>query len=109
MSTAYLPFSFIASSALVERYGADTRRIALLALRAAFVRTRQLEVAHQQISFRGDPIALSTHVTASGQLVVELDVGDPRLADRLILEEELRRAHGNRSTAPRQHRRPLPR
>jgi len=34
-------------------------------------------------------------VSGRGDLILELDVGDPRLTQRFVLEEELQRATGN--------------
>ena len=62
----------------------------MLALRAIIGPNKSLEIAHQQISFCGHELAFSSRVTESGELIVDLDIGDPRLADRIVLEEELR-------------------
>ena len=96
MNRAYLPFRFLPSRALVDLLGRDLREVAVLALRAVLKHSRGLEVAHQQVVFRDHHIALSTRVTAGGELIVDLDVGDPALAHRLVLEDELRQA-GQRS------------
>ncbi len=71
MMRAFFPFRFVSSHALSEA----------------------LEVAHQQIEVGEHHIALSTRVTEAGDLIVDLELGDPRLAKRLITEEELRRAN----------------
>jgi hypothetical protein len=92
MNRAYLPFLFLPSHSLAEAVGGDIRKIAVLALRAVLQHRKGLEVAHQQITFGELHVAMSTRITSTGELVVELDVGDPRLQDRLILEDELRQA-----------------
>lgn len=107
MNRAYLPFSFLPSRSLVEAFGPDLNLIALRALRAVLQHRKSLEVAHQQFTFRDHHIALSSRITAEGQLIVELDAGDPHLVDRLILEDDFRRAMRSNveKNRPRQRRR----
>ncbi|MGE0022212.1 MAG: hypothetical protein AB7S70_01100 [Hyphomicrobium sp.] len=88
---AFLPFRVFASTAVSDRIGRAADHAAVLALRAVLRSHRQLEVAHQQVVFRGHILAFSSHVTAQGELVIELDLGDPKLSDRVVLEDELRR------------------
>jgi hypothetical protein len=89
---AFLPFHVLASHAVADKIGRRTERAAVLALRAILQNHRQLEVAHQQILFGGHHLAFSSRITARGDLVIELDIGDPRLEGRLILEDDLKRA-----------------
>jgi len=84
---AFLPIRVFASPAVSDRIGRGTDDAAVLALKAVLRSHRQLEVAHQQVVFRGHVLAFSSQ----GELVVELDVGDAKLAGRVVLEEELRR------------------
>lgn len=74
------------------RLGNQIPQMALFAVREILKNSRGLEVACQQILYRGHCYALSSRITANGDLVLTIDVGDPRLQDRLILETELRRA-----------------
>jgi hypothetical protein len=53
---------------------------------------RSLEVAHQQIRFGQHHLAFCSRIGSLGDLIIELDIGDPRLSNRIILEEDLRRA-----------------
>jgi hypothetical protein len=92
MARAFLPFHFVPSPALVELLGGELPAVAVIALEAVIRNRKSLEIAHQQIAFRGHHIALSTRITAAGRLVVDLDVGLPGLAGYVIPEEELRRA-----------------
>ena len=92
MRRTALPFLFLPSHAAARLLGPHTAQAAVLALRAIIGRNKTLEVAHQQISFCGHELAFSSRVTEGGDLIVDLDVGDPRLADRIVLEEELRAA-----------------
>ncbi len=90
---AFLPFHVLPSHAVAEKLGRRTERAAVLALRAILQGHRQLEVAHQQIQYNGHRLAFSSRITARGDLVIELDLGDPRLEDRIILEDELKQAN----------------
>jgi hypothetical protein len=89
---AFLPFHVLPSHAVTEKLGRRAERAAVLALRAILQNHRQVEVAHQQIQFCGHHLAFSSRITARGDLVIELDVGDPRLDGRIILEDDLRQA-----------------
>ncbi len=90
MNRTFLPFLFVPSHAAARLIGRDRDKVAVLALRAILKNQKSLEVAHQQIRYRKHHLALSSRITSGGELVVELDVGDARLEDRLVLEEELR-------------------
>jgi hypothetical protein len=92
MNRTYLPFLFLPSVAAARLIGRDRDKVAVLALRAILKSHKRLEVAHQQIRYRDHHLAFSSRITAAGELVVELDIGDARLEDRLVLEEELRTA-----------------
>jgi hypothetical protein len=84
---------YVEPSRLVrESLGNHIAAVALLAVRAILKNQRSLEVAYQQIVFRGHHLALSSRITSSGDLVIALDVGDPQRAGRLVLENELREA-----------------
>jgi len=92
MNRAFLPFRFLPSAALVQVLGNDLRGVAVLAVKAVIKHRKSLEVAHQQVVFGRHSIALSTRISPAGELVVDLDVGDPKLDGRIILEDDLRRA-----------------
>lgn len=92
MRRALFPFQFLPTHRVVELLRGDISQVAVLALKAVLRNRRSLEVAHQQIVFRGHPFAFSSRVSQAGELYLELDVGDPRLGDRLVLEDELRKA-----------------
>jgi hypothetical protein len=107
MRRTALPFLFLPTHAAVSLLGRHTPEAAVLALKAIIGRHKTLEVAHQQISFRGHHFAFSSRVTSAGDLIVDLDVGDPRLSDRIVLEDELRTATRNvRGIASEERRRP---
>ncbi len=92
MNRAYLPFLFVPSNAAANALGRNADRVAVLALKAILQHSKSLEVAHQQIRSGRHDLAFSSRVTKNGDLIMELDLGDPRLCHRLVLEEELRRA-----------------
>ena len=92
MDRAFLPILVIPAHAARRALGSDVRKVAVLAAKAIIRGRRGLEVAHQQIRFGGYDLAFCSRIGAQGDLILELDVGDPRLSDRIVLEEELRRA-----------------
>ena len=92
MNRAYLPFVLIPSHAARSLLGADLDKVGVLALRAILRHRKSLEVAHQQIRYRRHDLAFSSRIGSQGDLVLELDIGDPNLAGRLVLEEDLQRA-----------------
>jgi hypothetical protein len=99
MQRAFFPIIYSASPAATRAIGsAGLSQAAILALRAMLKHGRSLEVAHQQVSFQGQDLSFCSRITARGDLVIELDLGDARLAHRIILEDELKRAE--RRTPP---------
>lgn len=92
MHTAQFPFLVIASSEVRALLGPNLGKAAVLALRAILLNRKSLEIAHQQIRFGKHHLAISSRIGRKGDLILSLDVGDPRLSDRLILENDLRRA-----------------
>ena len=92
MGYGFFPFGFYLSKAASDALGAQANRVAVLALRAILSHRKGLEVAHQQIRYCGRDFVFCSRITGKGQLVIELDIGDARLADLLILEDDLRSA-----------------
>lgn len=92
MRRALFPFHFLATSSAASILRGHSARVAVLALKAILKHRKGLEVAHQQITYQGHCFAFSSRISTSGELYLELDVGDPRLNDRLILEEDFRNA-----------------
>ncbi len=89
MVRSNLPVYIQPSRKVSERLGSNIGNVALLAIRAILKNQRGIEVAYQQILYRGHHLALSSRITAGGDLAITIDVGDPSLAQRLILEDEL--------------------
>ena len=95
MSRAFLPFVFFPSKAVVELLGKDLndlRAAAVVALRVVLRHRKSLEVAHQQILWGGHHLAFSTRIGATGDLIVELDLGEASLSGCIVLEAELQKA-----------------
>ena len=92
MERASLPFLLIASPAARQTLGRDLHKVAVLAMQAMLRNGRGIEVALQQIDYRKRPIAFSSRVGQLGDLILELDIGDPSLSARLFLERDLRKA-----------------
>ncbi|MBN9017660.1 MAG: hypothetical protein J0H11_09610 [Rhizobiales bacterium] len=92
MQRSPFPIFVFPAPALRAMDGPDLERVAALALRATLLSRRSLEIAHQQIVWRGRHFAFSARISAKGELIIEIDVGDPRLAGRIVLEEDMQRA-----------------
>lgn len=92
MQRASLPILMTATPAARALLGGDLAKVAVLALRAILQLRKGIEVAHQQVRYRKHQFAFSSRVGRYGDLILELDVGDPGLSDRVILEADLRDA-----------------
>jgi hypothetical protein len=93
MARIHLPFHCVGTPDLMVRLGTDLTPVAQAATRALFRASGNLEIAHQQIVFAGIDVAFSARLNRDGDLVVTLGLGAPHLADRIVLEADLRRAH----------------
>jgi hypothetical protein len=82
----------IATHAARHALGSNVRKVAAAAIKAVLKNGRSLEIAHQQIRFGQHDVAFCSRIGSLGDLIVELDIGDPRLSNRIIHEEDLRRA-----------------
>lgn len=89
MRTQNLPFVFHASHEARREIGAHLEEAAGQALRTLLKGRGTLEIAHQQFRFKGKQIAFSSKIGSEGDLIMILDLGDPRLADRVIPESAL--------------------
>ncbi|OJY70778.1 MULTISPECIES: hypothetical protein [Hyphomicrobiales] len=92
MTAHNLPISIHTSLALRKTLGGHADRVPALALREVLKNGKSLEIACQQFSFRSQPVVFSSRITAGGSLVIDLDLGDARLAGRVLLEDDLRKA-----------------
>lgn len=55
-------------------------------------RGQGLEFAHLQISYAGVTLAVCSRLRGDGAIVIEVGIGDPRQAARVVPAAELRRA-----------------
>ncbi len=92
MHTAHLPFVIIPTHQARNALGASLGKAAVLALRAILAHCKSLEVAHQQIRYGKHHLAFSSRVGSRGDLILEIDLGNPALDKRILTEDELRRA-----------------
>ena len=108
MHRASLPILMRATPAAQRLLGANVPKVAVLAMRAILRHRRGIEIAHQQVRYGKHHFAFSSHIGREGDLILDLDVGDPALEHRLVLESDLRsaeRAQGNRQNEERPRRR----
>jgi hypothetical protein len=92
MHLAHLPFVIFPTHQARNALGASLGKAAVLALRAILSHRKSLEVAHQQIRYGKHHLAFSSRVGSRGDLIVEIDLGNPGLDNRLFTEDELRRS-----------------
>jgi hypothetical protein len=92
MAEVLLPIFVIPTPAARQALASDLGKVAVLAMKAILRNRRGIEVAHQQIRYRKRDFAFSSRIGARGDLIIELHLGDPKLSDRIILEDDLRRA-----------------
>ena len=104
MERASLPILVIPTHPVRRVLGSDLGKVAVLAVKAILQNRKGIEVAHQQIRYRKHDLAFSSRIGSRGDIILELDLGDPRLSHRLILEEDLRRASRKPETWNGRHR-----
>lgn len=104
MARASFPYFLHATPAVRAALGANLDRAAIAAVRAILKTTGTVEIAFQQVTCGGLCLALSSRVTGSGDLVVEIDLGDPRLDGRVVLEADLVKAERKTREASRAER-----
>jgi hypothetical protein len=99
MHRANLPLLIVPSHAARSALGRDLKKVALLVVKAILQNCEAVEVAHQQVRYRKHDLAFSSRIGSQGDLILELDLGDPRLSHRIVLEADLRRAERNQRCA----------
>ena len=105
MHRANLPILVIPSHAARSALGHDLERVAVLAVKAILQKCQGIEVAHRQVRYRNHDLAFSSRIGSQGDLILDLDLGDPRLSHRIILEADLRCAERyQRSSSQRRWR-----
>ena len=92
MHRASLPILMTATPAAQKLLGPELLKVAVLAVQAILRHRRGIEVAHQQIRYRKHHFAFSSRIGRHGDLILDLDVGDPALETRIVIEADLARA-----------------
>jgi hypothetical protein len=85
--------------------GQNLSKATVLALQAILSRRKSLEVAHQQLRFGKHDLVFSSRIGSEGDLIFQLDIGDPRLSERFILEDDLRPNSSKLGNLLHEHRR----
>lgn len=75
-----------------QALGGDVKAAGLAAWRELARRGQGLEMAHFQIVHNGVTLAIASRLRRDGMIEVEIGLGDPRQAARVIPAVELRRA-----------------
>ena len=91
MHRASLPLLMTATPAARALLGPNLPKVAVLAVQAILRHRRGIEVAHQQVRYGKHHFAFSSRIGREGDLILDLDVGDPALENRIVLEADLRR------------------
>jgi hypothetical protein len=94
-----------ASPAVQKLLGPELPKVAVLAVQAILRQRRGVEVAHQQIRYRKHHFAFSSRIGRHGDLILDIDVGDPALENRIVIEADLARAE-RMNVAKREGERP---
>lgn len=105
MPRASLPILMTASPAVQKLLGPELPKVAVLAVQAILRQRRGVEVAHQQIRYRKHHFAFSSRIGRHGDLILDIDVGDPALENRIVIEADLARAE-RMNVAKREGERP---
>ena len=92
MHRASLPILMTASPAVKKLLGPELPKVAVLAVQAILRQRRAIEVAHQQIRYGKHHVAFSSRIGRHGDLILDIDVGDPALEKRIVIEADLARA-----------------
>ena len=106
MDRVSLPFLLISTPAARAAAGRDLHTVAVLAFRAILEKRAGIEVAHLQVRYRKHCFAVSSRIGRHGDMVLEIDVGNPALQDRVIFDADLRRAELQQRARERDTRRP---
>jgi hypothetical protein len=106
MHRASLPILMTATPAVQKLLGPELPKVAVLAVQAILRHRRGVEVAHQQIRYRKHQFAFSSRIGRHGDLILDLDVGDPSLQNRIVIEADLRRAERAQASQREQEHRP---
>ena len=98
-------FCYIPTVDARAEFGARLQGIAADAFRAIARSGKGFEVSHLQFRRGSDLVAVSSRVRASGEIEIEIGVGNPRLPEVVFTEEELRSSNRHASKPSRSPRR----
>ena len=99
------PVVVVPSSEASAALGVQLRAAALAAWCEIARRGQGIEFAHLQIVHAGVTLAVSSRVRADGFVEIEIGLGDPRQAARVITAAQLRTAQGRSAHLPQVRRR----
>ncbi len=88
----YATFRYIPTQAAVAAFGSRLEPIAAQAIRAIARAGKGFDIAHLQFKRGRDLVAVRSRVGPSGELELEIDIGNPQLPAVVFTEEELRAA-----------------
>src|ERR1044072_3141094 len=108
MDRVSLPFLLISTPAARAAAGRDLHNVAGLAFGAILERRVCVEIAHLQVRYRKHCFAVSSRIGRHGDMILELDVGDEKLGDRVIFDADLRSAALHQRAPPRAAAPPTP-
>jgi hypothetical protein len=83
--------------------GQNLPKATVLALQAILPRRKSLEVAHQQLRFGKHDLVFSSRIGSKGDLILQLDIGHPRVSERFILEGDPRPNSSKLGNLPHEH------
>jgi hypothetical protein len=104
MHRASLPILMTATPAVQKLLGPELPKVAVLAVQAILRQRRGIEIAHQQIRYRKHHVVFSSRIGRHGDLILDLDVGDPALENRIVIEADLRSAERAQAARHEQER-----
>ena len=102
MDRVSLPFLLIATPAARALAARDLHTVAILAF-GAILQKRSVEIAHLQVRYRKHAFAVSSRIGRYGDMILEIDAGDPKLGGRVILEADLRQAELRQAARTREN------
>jgi hypothetical protein len=101
---SFASFRYIPTVDARARFGPRLGAIAADAFRAIARAGKGFEVSHLQFHRGADLVAVSSRVRASGEIEIEIGVGNPRLPSVVFTEEELKSADRHTSRPSREPR-----
>jgi hypothetical protein len=101
---SFASFCYIPTLEARTEFGSRLEGIAAEAFRAIARAGKGLEISYLQFRRGSDLVALSSRVRGSGEIEIEIGVGDPRLPTVVFTEEERRSSNRHASRPARSPR-----